>query len=205
MRTGPAQTEQDGPRPTVPAEGEVPYLNAELATEVGSIRIRLVGVAAGRGAPAYAWLGDGEKAPAATLPLVLGHQGPWRLHVDLSRAPDVLTLVGPREASRRTAALFVRQLRRAGIGVAVVGDVLKGENLDGVRNLDDLPAPPAPGDDLPEPYVVITGALAAGAMADARKLAGATGGRCVPMVIGPVPGGRWSIQLDPEGPGRTGD
>ncbi|WP_428964152.1 hypothetical protein [Micromonospora fluostatini] len=183
------------PRPVVPAEGEVPYLSVDLETEAGPIHVRLVGVAAGRGAPAYAWLGEGEPAPPATLPLLLGRKGPWRLHVDLGRAPDVLTLVGAGEDCRRTAALFARQLRAAGVGVAVLGDALGAERVEGQRSLSTLPEPPAPGQQLPEPSIVITAGLPDGTAAGARGLAAATGGRCVPVVIGPVPGGRWSVQL----------
>ncbi|WP_157527991.1 hypothetical protein [Micromonospora rosaria] len=183
------------PRPVVPAEGEVPYLSVDLETEAGPIHVRLVGVAAGRGAPAYAWLGEGEPAPPATLPLLLGRKGPWRLHVDLGRAPDVLTLVGAGEECRRTAALFARQLRAAGVGVAVVGDALGAERVEGHRSLSTLPEPPKPGQQLPEPSIVITAGLPDGTAAGARGLAAATGGRCVPVVIGPVPGGRWSVQL----------
>lgn len=183
------------PRPAVPSGNDVPYLHTELETGLGVIRVRLVGVAAGRGAPAYAWLGPDEVAPPASLPLVLGHRGPWRLHVDLGRAPDVLTLVGDTDDCRHTAALFARRLRAAGIGVATVGGVLGGQAPEGCRSLPGLPAAPVPGADPPPPYVVFTPGLAATELAGARRLATDTGGRCVPVVIGPVPAGRWSVQV----------
>ncbi|WLS43452.1 hypothetical protein Q3V37_18800 [Micromonospora profundi] len=184
------------PRPTVPGGDDVPYLSADLDSEAGPMRVRLAGVATGRGAaPAYAWLGEREPAPPAILPLVLGHKGPWRLHVDLGRAPDVLTLVGPVGACRRAAVLLARRLHAAGIGVAVVGAALGTQAPGGSRVLDALPQPPTPEEELPKPYVVFTAGLAAGDAAGARSLATTTGGRCVPVVIGPVPGGRWSIQV----------
>ncbi|WP_157517516.1 hypothetical protein [Micromonospora rifamycinica] len=183
------------PRPAVPSGNDVPYLHTELETGLGVIRVRLVGVAAGRGAPAYAWLGPDEAAPPASLPLVLGRRGPWRLHVDLGRAPDVLTLVGDTDDCRHTAALFAGQLRAAGIGVATVGGVLGGQAPEGCRSLPGLPAAAAPGADPPPPYVVFTPGLAATELAGARRLATDTGGRCVPVVIGPVPAGRWSVQV----------
>jgi len=187
------------PRPAVPSGDDVPYLSADLDSEAGPMRVRLAGVATGRGAaPAYAWLGEREPAPPAILPLVLGHQGPWRLHVDLGRAPDVLTLVGPVGACRRAAVLLARRLHAAGIGVAVVGAALGTQAPGGSRVLDALPQPPAPEEELPKPYVVFTAGLAAGDAAGARSLAATTGGRCVPVVIGPVPGGRWSIQVGPD-------
>ncbi|MFY1622396.1 hypothetical protein ACN268_04255 [Micromonospora sp. WMMD735] len=201
--TADASAGVDLPRPVVPTGNEVPYLSTELETELGPIRVRLVGVAAGRGAPAYAWLGPDETAPPATLPLVLGHRGPWRLHVDLGRAPDVLTLVGDTDDCRRTAALFAGRLRAGGIGVATVGDVLGGQAPPGCRSLPGLPAATAPDADPPAPYVVFTPGLAGAELAGARRLATDTGGRCVPVVIGPVPAGRWSVQVSPVDGGST--
>ncbi|WP_140158132.1 hypothetical protein [Micromonospora sp. NBS 11-29] len=189
----PAETPVDLPRPSLPAPGELPYLTADLDTDVGPARVRLVGIAAGRGASPYAWLGPGEAAPPAVLPLVLGRSGPWRLHVDLTRVPDVLTLVGPVAVCRRAAAALVGGLTAAGVGVAVVGDALGETPPDGCDRLPGLPEPPGPGDDLPAPGVVFT---AGPAPAGARGLAAATGGRCVPVVLGPVPPARWSLQLD---------
>ncbi|MEU5903071.1 hypothetical protein ABZ780_01720 [Micromonospora sp. NPDC047467] len=187
------------PRPTVPSGDEVPYLSADLDTEAGPMRVRLAGVATGRGsAPAYAWLGEREPAPPAILPLVLGSQGPWRLHVDLGRAPDVLTLVGPVDDCRRAAVLLARRLHAGGIGVAVVGAALGTDAPGGSRVLDALPQPPTPEEELPKPYVVFTAGLPAGGAAGARSLAATTGGRCVPVVTGPVPSGRWSIQVGPD-------
>ncbi|MFF0234409.1 hypothetical protein [Micromonospora sp. NPDC005254] len=183
----------DVPRPPLPAGDEAPYLTADLDTDVGPARVRLVGVAAGRGAPPYAWLGPGEVAPPAVLPLVLGRSGPWRLHVDLARVPDVFTLVGPVAVCGRAAAALAGGLSAAGIGVAVVGETLGGGMAAGCRRLPGLPEPPGPGEELPEPSVVfVEGPSPAGA----RGLAAATGGRCVPVVVGPVPAGRWSLQLD---------
>ncbi|WP_091055285.1 hypothetical protein [Micromonospora humi] len=192
----------DLPRPPLPAAGELPYLTADLDTDVGPARVRLVGVAAGRGAPPYAWLGPGETAPPAVLPLVLGRRGPWRLHVDLARVPDVLTLVGPVAVCRRAAVALAGGLTAAGVGVAVVGDALGVAPPDGARRLPGLPEPPGPGDDLPAPGVVFT---AGPSPAGARGLATATGGRCVPVVLGPVPAGRWSLQLDADAPEAGGD
>ncbi|WP_285790465.1 hypothetical protein [Micromonospora sp. NBRC 101691] len=191
----PAVTGADIPRPEVPTEGEIPYLVAELSTEVGPIRVRLVGVAAGRGAPAYAWVGDGEPLPSVTVPLELGRRGPWRLHVDLGRTPDAFTLVGEVGACRRVAVHFARQLRAGGVGVSVVGDSLGAEPPPGCRTVAGLPQLPAPGDPLPEPYVIMVAEPPPGELGRARGLAAATNGRCVPVAFGAVPGGRWSVQV----------
>ncbi|PTA47865.1 hypothetical protein C8054_03190 [Micromonospora sp. RP3T] len=186
-------TTPDVPRPPLPAADEAPYLTADLETDVGPARVRLVGVAAGRGVPPYAWLGPGETAPPAVLPLVLGRRGPWRLHVDLARVPDVFTLVGPAGVCGRAAATLAGRLSAAGVGVAVVGEALGAEPPDGYRRLAGLPEPPRPGEDLPAPSVVFT---AGPSPAGARGLAAATDGRCVPVVLGPVPAGRWSLQFE---------
>ncbi|MFE0588388.1 hypothetical protein [Micromonospora echinospora] len=191
----PMVTGADIPRPEVPAEGEIPYLVAELSTEVGPIRVRLVGVAAGRGTPAYAWVGDDEPLPSVTVPLELGRRGPWRLHVDLGRTPDVFTLVGEVEACRRVAVHFARRLRAGGVGVSVVGDSLGVEPPPGCRTVAGLPQLPAPGDPLPEPYVIMVAEPPPGELGRARGLAAATNGRCVPVAFGAVPGGRWSVQV----------
>ena len=164
--------------------------------------MRLVGVAAGRGVPPYAWLGPEEAAPPAVLPLVLGQHGPWRLHVDLARVPDVFTLVGPTAVCGRAAATLAGRLSAAGVGVAVVGEALGAEPPDGCRRLPVLPEPPGPGEDLPAPSVVFT---AGPSPAGARGLAAATGGRCVPVVLGPVPAGRWSLQFDGDGEAAGSD
>ncbi|MBQ1049921.1 hypothetical protein KBX50_15790 [Micromonospora sp. C51] len=195
---GPADAAADGgaadrvdlPRPTLPVDGDVPYVRTEVRTEVGSVMVRLIGVTTGPSTPAYVWLADGEPAPEAAVPLVLGRRGSWRLQVDLGRAPDVFTLVGDLDECRRLAAAYARQLRTGGIGVGVVGDALGAESVDGCRRLDGLPEP---GDLDSDRYVVIIAGLPNGA--GIRGLAAATGGRCVPVVIGPVPDGRWSAQL----------
>ncbi|MEU1590644.1 hypothetical protein [Micromonospora sp. NPDC005710] len=185
-------------RPAVPAPGEVPYLRTDLLSEEGPVHVRLVGVASRRESPPYAWLAPTEPAPPATVPLVLGTRGPWRLHVDLGQAPDVLTLVGALDVCQRLAAALARRLDADGVGVAVVGDALGAVDLDGYQTLTGLPAPSTAAAELPDPCVIFTAGLPAGAADTVRGLAAATGGRCVPVVVGPVPGGRWSVQVGTE-------
>jgi hypothetical protein len=180
-------------RPPIPDDKHPPYLCEELDTDEDRVTVRLVGVAAGRGAPAYAWLADGEEPPPATVPLVLGRKGRWRLHVDLARTPDVVTIVGEDGDCRRQAAAFARQLRASGLGVAVVNDALGEETVPGTWALDRFPSLPAAGDPRPEPHVVLCAGLPD--PATARHLVTATEGRAVPVLIGAVPSGRWSIQL----------
>ncbi|BCB74991.1 hypothetical protein GCM10022251_75560 [Phytohabitans flavus] len=182
----------DLPRPALPADDDVPYVRADMVSEVGPILVRLAGVATGPTTPPYAWLAQTELAPAASVPLVLGGKGPWRFHVDLGRTPDVFTLVGAAEDCRRLAAGYARQLHAGGVAVAVVGDALGPELFDGCQSLAAIPEPDA----LPaDPCVVITAGLAEGAGAEMRGLVAATRGRCVPMVIGQVADSRWSAQI----------
>ncbi|MDQ0370000.1 hypothetical protein [Catenuloplanes indicus] len=178
-------------RPVLPGPGdESPEVAETLDTPLGPVTVRLFGVASGA-VPAYAWLADGEEPPPATVPVVVGRRGRWRLHVDLARTPDVLTIVGPVDAARRQAAALIAGLDEAGVGVAVVRDAMDGVPVPGARRLSRFPAPPAPGRMLESTFVV----LATDAPAEARHLAAATDGHAVPVIMGEVPGGRWSIQL----------
>lgn len=179
-------------RPPLPADGDVPYVQANVLTDVGPILVRLVGVTTGPTTPAYAWLADDEPAPSAAVPLVLGYDGPWQLHIDLGRTPDVFTLVGAMEDCRRLAAAYARQLHARGITVAVAGNALGVETFDGCRSLSELSES---GDEPRDPFVVIV-APSEDAGSNVRGLIDATGGRGVPMVIGPVPASRWSAQLE---------
>ncbi|MEU6019841.1 hypothetical protein [Micromonospora sp. NPDC047134] len=187
-RSGSGQEDGGPPRPELPADGEVPYVRTELSTDHGPILVRLVGVTTGPATAAYAWLAEHEPAPAAAVPLVLGRAGPWRLQIDLGRAPDVFTLVGAVQECRRLAAAYALQLLAAGVVVAVVGDALDADLVEGCRRLAAWPQTPELG---PGPYVVITTDAAAGV----RGLSAGSAGRGIPLVIGPVPYGRWSAQL----------
>ncbi|MGC4747922.1 hypothetical protein ACLQ28_20035 [Micromonospora sp. DT201] len=184
------------PRPALPgADDRAPDVSETLLTEDGPVNVRLSGVTPGHGVPAYAWLAEGEEPPPATAPLVLGHRDGWRLHVDLARTPDVLTIVGPDGDCRRRAAAYARQLRGAGLGVTLIGDALGHETVPGARRLERFPELPAPDEPRPEPYVVFCAGLPEPA-AIVRQLARATQGRAVPVILGSVPAGRWSIRLD---------
>ncbi|MEU7926711.1 hypothetical protein [Micromonospora sp. NPDC049107] len=191
----PAEPRAVGSRPAALAPGEVPYLRADLLSEEGPVHVRLVGAAKRRETPAYAWLGETEPAPPATVPLVLGRQGPWRLHVDLGQVPDVLTVVGALDVCQRLATALARRLHSEGVRVAVVGEALGAVDLNGYETLPGLPSPPPPGEGPPDPCVIFVAGLPAGAADDMRGLAAATGGRYVPVVVGPIPGGRWSVRV----------
>lgn len=194
-------------RPPLPGDDRPPALRETLVTPDGALHVRLIGAAVRSGTSPFAWLADGETAPPALLPLVLGHRGPWRLHIDLSRVPDVLTVVGTEPDCRRHAAKFARQLAGAGIEVAFVGDALGDAPLLGATRLDRFPEPPGrvgtPLGTGPRPTVVVAAGPLGDAAAAVRSLAAATAGRVVPIIIGEVPAGRWSVQVPAGGDGLS--
>ncbi|MDR7274232.1 hypothetical protein [Catenuloplanes atrovinosus] len=181
-----------GDKPPLPAPADrAPEVRETLDAGTGPVRVRLLGATRAPAAPAYAWLADGETPPPAAVPLVLGRRGGWRLHVDLARTPDVVTIVGPEDDRRRQAAAFARTLHESGVDVAVVGDTLGAEPPAGVRRIDEFPPLPPRGAAPSAPHVVICERMPA----HARRMAVATGGRAVPVLVGDVPAARWSIQL----------
>ncbi|WP_433119134.1 hypothetical protein [Micromonospora sp. CA-246542] len=186
-------------RPAALALGEVPCLRTDLLSAVGPVRVRLIGMANRGETPAYAWLAETEPTPPSTVPLVLGSRGTWRLHVDLGQTPDVLTLVGALDACQRLAAALARRLHAGRVGVAVIGEALGTLDLEGYQTLTALPEPPAAGEQLPDPCVIFLAGLPSGGADGLRGLVAATGGRCIPVVVGPVPHSRWSIQVGIEG------
>ncbi|MFI5838809.1 hypothetical protein ACIA8K_03710 [Catenuloplanes sp. NPDC051500] len=177
-------------RPALPGwDDEAPEVRETLETAYGQVRVHLFGVASGA-VPAYVWLAEGEEPPPATVPVVIGRKGRWWLHVDLARTPDVVTIVGPLDDCRRQAAALLGDLEGTGVSVAVVRDAMGGVTLPGARRLSRFPAPPAPGRVLQSTFVV----LCTDPAPEARHLAAATAGHAVPVIMGEVPSGRWSIQ-----------
>jgi len=178
---------------TTPHEDPPPGgLSADLVVGGDRVAVSLVGVSGdGPGIP-YGWRSADQAPPVAALPVVLGDQDGRRLHLDLGRCPDVLTVSGALADCEKYALRLVRQLLGNGHGVAVVGDGLFGETLpDGclrvptmadVRRLNSL-------------GVVVCGRLTGPDVAVAR-LSRASGGP-TPMLIGEVPRSRWSVRVQP--------
>ncbi|MEO3816720.1 hypothetical protein [Plantactinospora sp. B24E8] len=158
------------------------------------LNVRLLGVnSEGAGAP-YAWLGN-EPLPAATMPVVLGRQDGWRFFVDLGAAPDVFTVSGTPSAARRVALALAEQLHVAGVAVTVVGDALGAEVPAGYRRLATFPLDDHDIASLAEPGVLISGGLRGAELAAARGLATRTRHRVVPLLVGEVLRGRWSVRV----------
>jgi hypothetical protein len=178
---------------TAPPEEPAPGgLAADLVVDGDRVAVSLVGVSGdGPGIP-YAWRSAGQAPPVAGLPVVLGDQDGRRLHLDLGRCPDVLTVTGALADCEKYALHLVHQLLGNGHGVAVVGDGLFGETLPGgcrrVPTLADVRGLNSPG-------VVVCGRLTGPDVAAAR-LSRASGGP-TPMIIGEVPRSRWSVQVQP--------
>ncbi|GIJ49559.1 hypothetical protein Val02_64450 [Virgisporangium aliadipatigenens] len=178
----------DGTRPVADFRGAAPDLRAELSTVDGPIRVRLTGIGGDATDPPYAWVADGEQPPAAQFPVVLGARGPWSLRVDLSRAPDVVTMAGDPETCKRHLIAIVRRLMTDGVPVTVVGDVLGPVPPAGCVRVAEFGPPPG-GDR----GVVIAESPNEAELAVARDLLAATGN--VPLLIGAVMPARWNLAV----------
>ncbi|MER7444961.1 hypothetical protein [Micromonospora avicenniae] len=175
------------------ASGRVVVQLESLADAPDRLDVRLLGSAPdGIAETPCAWVGDG-RLPDATLPVVLGRQGERRLFVDLAAAPDVFTITGVPSAARRQARAVAEQLRTAGATVIVVGDALGPDLPAEYQRLEMFPdagsAAPA------GPAVVFSGGLRGAELTTARALAGRTGHRAVPVLVGEVVRSRWSVRV----------
>jgi len=165
-------------------------LSADLVVDGDRVAVSLVGVSGdGPGIP-YGWRAADQAPPVAVLPVVLGDRDGRRLHLDLGRCPDVLTVTGALADCEKYALRLVRQLLGSGHGVAVVGDGLFVETLpDGCLRVPTM----ADVRRLNSPGVVVCGRLT-GPDAAAARLSRASGGP-TPMIIGEVPRSRWSVRV----------
>ncbi|WP_433534622.1 hypothetical protein ACQPZK_20865 [Micromonospora sp. CA-249363] len=165
-------------------------LTADLVVDGHRVAVSLVGVAGDGPDRPYDWRLVGQAGPAATLGVVLGDRDGQRLHVDLGRCPDVLTVTGNLPDCERYALRLIRQLLDNGRGVAVVGDDVLGEALpDGCRRVPTM----ADTRGLQSPGIVVCGRLSGPDIAAAR-LSRASGGP-TPVVIGEVTPSRWSVRV----------
>ncbi|GIG03095.1 LysM peptidoglycan-binding domain-containing protein [Catellatospora citrea] len=121
-----------------------PEIEADTAVQVGSAdgdrwSVCLAKPSPGGARPAYAWLRPEAVLEGASMQVDLGLDGPWRLVVDLLRAPDVLTITGSAVACRRQAVAIAEQLYARAVDVVVVGDVLDSTVGEGVRKVAAFP------------------------------------------------------------------
>jgi hypothetical protein len=189
----------DAGQPSTAAPPEAPPedppsggLSADVVLDGHRVAVSLVGVSGDGPGFAYGWRSAGQAPPVAALPVVVGDHDGRRLHLDLGRCPDVLTVTGALADCEKYALRLVRQLLGSGHGVAVVGDDLLGEGLpDGCRRVSTM----AEVRRLTSPGVVVCGRLS-GSDAAAARLSRASGGP-TPMIIGEVPRSRWSVQVQP--------
>ncbi|WP_433534238.1 hypothetical protein ACQPZK_18815 [Micromonospora sp. CA-249363] len=177
--------------------GWFPPLVADLTTDTTTTAVRLVGARPARWGSAYGWLEDGWNPPPSSIPVVLGERDGRRLWVDLAAAPDVLTLGGDPDASRRLGVRLLTQLAPA-VDVVVIADVLGVEplpertrrlaSLDELARLDPVPL-----------RVVFCPATSVGTLWRERRSLTPVGHRTVPVVIGAAPAARWSVRAMAEG------
>ncbi|MET7951116.1 hypothetical protein [Micromonospora sp. NPDC005324] len=180
------------------APGWFPPLVTDLDVDATPATVRLVGARPARWGSAYGWLEEGWRPPPSSIPVVLGEHDGRRLWVDLAAAPDVLTLGGDEDASRRLAVRLLDQLGPS-VDVVVVGDALGAEpppprchRLDSVGELAGL-----------EPAalrVVFCPGASAGVLWRERRSLTASGQRTVPVLVGEAPPARWSVRAMAGGP-----
>lgn len=161
-----------------------------VANPAGALEVRLTG-------PSTAvWLAHGEPRPEMVLPVELGERDGWRLWVDLAGAPGPVTVTGPVAAGRRQARALADRLHAEGHAVLVVGNALGEQPPPGWTALPALPAV----EELPDTAgVLLCGGLHGAELAAARAIASAEGCRVVPVVVGEVVRGRWSLSAVAEG------
>jgi hypothetical protein len=124
------------------------------------------------------------------------------LYVDLAQCPDVLTITGDPRARERIARGLIDQVAdgRPLVRVTVVGDPTGcGQNppWGRYRQLMELTQLDLPGGEDEEPIDLV---ICAGGSADAgllSRLRGEFGSRLVPIVVGDLPLGLWSLHVGP--------
>jgi hypothetical protein len=167
-------------------------LVADLVVAGGRVAVSLVGATGDGPGVAYGWRSAGQAPPVAVLPVVLGDRDGRRLHLDLGRCPDVLTVAGSLPDCEKYALGLVRQVLANGRSVAVVGDGLFGDALPaGCRRVATI----ADVRGLELPGIVVSGRLTGEDVAAAR-LSRASGGP-TPVIIGDVARSRWTLQVNP--------
>lgn len=182
-------------------DGAQPDVVARVGSGDDHLDVRLTRPDDGPATPAYAWLPPGRELPAdARMPVVLGSAGRWRLGVDLTRVPEVLTLGGPAELRVRQALAIGEQVRDAGGRVGVVRGAL-GDAVP--ADWESWPDYPDADPRAARPTLVISGGLRGADLRAARRLAEQSGRWAVPMLVGDVVRARWSIVVR-EGAQSTG-
>ncbi|HWS35976.1 MAG TPA: hypothetical protein VN408_24965 [Actinoplanes sp.] len=166
--------------------------SADLVVDGNRITVSLVGVTGdGPGIP-YGWRSVGQAPLMATLPVALGDRDDQRLHLDLGRCPDVLTVTGAVAGCEQYTLRLIRQVLAGGHAVAVLGDTLFADALpDGCRRVAAM----TDVSDTDWPGIVVAGRLSGKDLAAAR-MSRSSGGP-VPVLVGEMPRARWSVLVNP--------
>lgn len=171
-------------------------LDAAVTADGLSVSVVLLGAGDGERWPVFAWRLRDEPPPAGDVVVCLGQRGDRGLYVDLARCPDVVTAPGSTGAGCRYAVWLARQLAAAGQETAVVG---------GDPGSFDNPFPPEVGHVGSVEELAALGAAVALCVdpdeshAAALSLLRGTLGTPIPVLLGSVPPGRWSLTLRASG------
>jgi hypothetical protein len=163
--------------------------------EVGAT-VRLTGVRMPRATPAWLWLDpDGPTTPPAPTYVVVGAGDRGSFCLDLTQAPDVVTVTGDGAQARRLAATMARQLVDQDVAVTVVGAAI-GPRIDGVHAVRSMIDAEAATDDPTAPQVVFCEGDQDD-IATVRRLVARSTPRTVVVLVGDVRRGRWSVDVRP--------
>ncbi|WP_432974647.1 hypothetical protein [Dactylosporangium sp. CA-233914] len=195
------------PAAAEPALAVAPELLTSVVNADRRLTVRLTGVRPLRRTRQYVWLAPGEQPPRSVVPLELGGLDGWRLHVDLAASPDVVTIVGPAGVCGALAGDLAGQALAAGLSVTVVGDALAAADVpDGCHRVAAFPGVDGEPEPADRPGIVICGALRGPALLAARRMMADSRGHLVPVVVGSVPGSRWSVRVaGPDEPVESAD
>jgi hypothetical protein len=197
-REAPRPDERAAAPSTVHPHGLV--LETEIADVAGdaAVTVRLVGSRAAQAAPAWQWLDPDAPSPGPTyVALGVGRQG--ALCIDVSQAPDVLTVTGDPAAGQRLAVSLAEQLIRNQVPVTVAGSAL-GRRVPGAHMVRSLADAEQATDEPAAPQVVFA-APGPEDQAIVRRLTGRSAPRTVLVLVSDARPGRWSIRVAPTGDG----
>lgn len=185
--------------PTSPQPG---VLRTEVVAGDEAVSVRLAGV---RDTSASGWVLDVRPPADAAALVVLGENDQGTLYVDLALAPDVVTVTGSPESRQRQALSLARQLVEAGVTVTAVGNPFGASGPPGCRSV------PTVDDAIEE---ATGGGLRVlfhardprddTELAAIRRALSLQPPRLVPVLVGDVRPGRWSIDVRPQDTGDPG-
>jgi hypothetical protein len=183
-----------------PDPAPVDVLRTWVVSEHGAVTVRLVGARTPSGPALQGWF-HGVRPPEGSPTLVtLGANETGTLYFDLALAPDVVTVTGSPESRQRQALSLVRQLIEAGVAVTAVGSPFGASHPLGcprVATVEDAIDDAAGAND---EWRVLFYAPADdrdtdGNLAAIRRALSIPRPQLVPVLVGDVRPGRWSLDV----------